>query len=519
MPDPMLDPFNSGAAGPVPALAPDPLSLGLGPDQGAGSPAALRQAGDIMQQRQQALAPMRQAMMAEASQPLPQPPQLKQPPKITAQDAQQQDADQAWLTAAMFLGTLGGALTRRPLTNALAGFTGVVEGARERNDADFKRNLEIWDRENKAVEEANSTALKQYEVILKSRELSFEQKQFAMQIKAQELDDEAMMHALQTGNPEVVAQLHDQRSNYGRSLSSSAAAIRDEARAMLAKNNAAAWIKSQQGEAYAQAIAAGREQAPSPNQRSPEVMYRMQALMDRVREINPGFSANTFNQNRAAATATGRTFGQVEANTEATMAKAVPVIEIAAQAANSVPATAFPRINELFNMAMNEIGDPNIARFKLANEELAMVYAAALNPRSNVVTVSAQEHARALISAAGSPQQYQALLENLKRLVEQEASVARRMRESGGRDMPSINVPPIGPGRQTTVPGAINTLGKTAAGAATSAIGPTAAPVGTPTTQIPGYDRGRGLPAGWSLTPMPSPPAADDFNSRFTGQQ
>lgn len=509
-----IDPFSAGAAGPVPSLAPggDVPSLTMDmpppqPNQG------LQQAGGIMQQRNQALAPFRQAAVSEAMQPPPQPPQMQQPPKIGAHDAEKQEADQAWLTAAMFLGTLAGALTRQPLTNALGAFTGAVEGFKEKNDADFKRNLEIWDRENKAVQEANSTALKQYEVILKSRELSFEQKQFALQIKAAELDDDAMQQALQTGNPEVVAQLHDLRTNYGRQLATSSAAFKQEA----AQAQAQRWIQSPQGEQMAQAIASGRMQMPSLNQRSPEVMARTQALMARVMDINPNFDANRFNQNRAAATATGRTFGTVEANTQATMAKAVPVIEIAAQAANNVPATVFPRINQLYNTAANEIGDPNIASFKLANEELAMVYAAALNPRSNVVTVSAQEHARALISAAASPEQYQAVLTNLKRLVEQEARVAKQMRESGGAAMPEVNVPPISPNRQTSVPDLIRRTGSQAGQAGASAAGSVAAPFGTPTSQIRGYSRGRGLPAGWSLTPAP-PAASPDMPIMQPGQ-
>jgi len=132
------------------------------------------------------------------------------------------------------------------------------------------------------------------------------------------------------------------------------------------------------------------------------------------------------------------------------MSRAGPVLTNAAEAANAVPATEFKRINQLYQTVAEEISDPAIRNFKVANEELAGLFAAVLNPRSGVITVSAFDHARQLIAASDGPEAYDAILRNIQRLAERESANIRSLR-AGGESAP-INIPPISPERRASVP-------------------------------------------------------------------
>jgi hypothetical protein len=523
------DAFNIGTMAIAPNLSPPPSALAppqsvlsLGRDQasqdfGVAAQQAqqdVNQERQLLQQQRGQLAPFRQAAMQSASQPIPQPPEQKQAPKPpTAEDAQQQTWQHEWLTAAMFLGALGGALTRRPLTNSLAAFTGMVEGYNEGNKQKFDQSMKTWEAENKRVLEANNAANKAYDQILKSRELDFEQKKVMLQLKAMELKDDAMAQAAVTGHQIDIAKLFDTRVKYGADLQS-AQTRRDEEQ----QQRAVQWVNSNEGQQRAKAIAEYRLAPPSTLGRTGYQGALNTALMDKVLEVNPDYNVNQFKAEgirqttpaaaeRAGAMSRERTLGAATANTELNINKAGPVVEIAAEAANAVPATAFKRINELYQAAQEEIGDPAIRRFKLANEELAMIYAAVLNPRSNVVTVSAQEHARKLISASDSPEAYQTVLENIKRLAEREAQVVRETRE--GKVSP-INVPPISPNRQGNAEEMVNQLSNRASAGVNTAV-PNAQKAWEDRPGLHPPDWVPRLPKGWLIEKWPWQSEVPDY--------
>jgi hypothetical protein len=181
---------------------------------------------------------------------------------------------------------------------------------------------------------------------------------------------------------------------------------------------------------------------------------------------------------QARETAAARVQGTAGENIKLVMQSASEVIPQAAQAAQAVPATAFPRLNRLMQTAASEIGDPALRRFQLANLELAEMLARALNPRSSVVAVRNMDRAVELISTADSPEAYRAVLTQIKQFVERQYRAVQR--EQAGQDIPNIEIP-TGP-RQ---------------------LQPT-------DRQI--LPKGAGLPKGWFLEPLsgdmpvPTPP-------------
>jgi hypothetical protein len=407
--------------------------------------------------RERELAPIRQRQMEMARQPLPEPPKTKESPP--APQRQNQHDDENWLFAAGLLGSLAGALTRNHATNALAAFSGALQGYQEGSREKFDQNMQIWNAENKRAQEASQNALAEYRAILENRKLSLDQMSVELQIAAKKHEDRAMDTAAKTKNELVIAQLYDkheqaltqvQTTHDRLSQSYELAQQRQQQQLAIAQMRALGVTPGQEN-ALIDAIGQYR-QAPISGQRGAAIMNLVQTQYPDY-DIKKWFdekarSTIPASEERAGKTAAARTFNTAGANTEIVLSRAGPVLSNAAEAANAVPATAFPRINELYQAAENEIGDPAIRNFKVANEELAGLFASVMNPRSAVITVSAYEHARNLISAADSPEAYQAVLQNIKRLAEREAVNIRRLR--GGEESLPIDIPPISPNRRAS---------------------------------------------------------------------
>jgi hypothetical protein len=415
------------------------------------------QNADTARRKQEALKPLREQEMAQASQPLPQPPQSQPLPPVPSN--QMSDADNAWLNAAMFLGSLAGGLTRNHVTNALAGMTGAVEGYTQGRKDLFQQQMDIWKAANDRALKENDRSQKAYETVLKNRQLSMDQKMMQVQITAQQFDDEAMAGAAAQKDTIAVAQLADQRARYATEMKGASTAL-DEQRIGMAKQEAAGMTD------VMQKIANAEMPMPSVNGRSPYNNALNQALIQGALRINPSLTASDYAVKKneamipsraagAGATAAARTAGVAGTNIELVMRSAGPVIEMAGNASQDVPRTVFPRINEIMNTAANEIGDPKIKTFRLANEELAELWARTLNPRSSIVTVSGMQNARERITTADSPEAYAAMLAQLKQFIEREYTAVQDQKH--GVPLAPINVPGAG---SSTLGGAASSMGE-----------------------------------------------------------
>src|ERR1700719_4721481 len=202
------------AGGPVAPPGPNPNLQPRIDEAGRRSQAAVEAAERSMAQedrnaaaRERELAPIRERQMEMARQPLPEPPKTKESPP--APQRQNQHDDENWLFAAGLLGSLAGALTRNHATNALAAFSGALQGYQEGSKQKFDENMQIWNAENKRAQEASQNALAEYRAILENRKLSMEQMSVELQLAAAKHDDRAMATAAKTKNELVIAQLYD----------------------------------------------------------------------------------------------------------------------------------------------------------------------------------------------------------------------------------------------------------------------------------------------------------------------
>jgi hypothetical protein len=454
--------------------------------------------------RERELAPIRERQLELARQPLPQPPKAKETPEPPKRNNQHDD--ETWLFASALLGSLAGALTRNHQTNALAAFTGALTGYQEGSRQKFDQNMELWKAENTRAQEAASHAQNEYREILENRKLSMDQMSVELQVAAAKHEDRAMQTAAKTKNSLVIAQLYDKQAQALEQMTTSADRLtfqydkmkRDEQTKLAVAQMRALGVQPGQEEALIDQIGSYK-QAPIGGPRGA-------AIMNLVAQKYPDYdiakwydakarSTIPASKERAGETAAARTFGSAGANVEIVMSRAGPVLTNAAEAANGVPATEFKRINQLYQTAKEEISDPAIRNFKVANEELAALFAAVLNPRSGVITVSAMEHARGLIAASDGPEAYDSILHNIERLANRETENIRRLR-AGGESAP-ISIPPISPERRAS---AGDLAGRTAGGAADAVEG-----------ALPG-SRGRVEPSGVRIgASPPRPPASPDM--------
>jgi hypothetical protein len=513
------------AGGPVAAPGP-PLNLG---PQIADERRQAQEAFGLAQQsmareesdaaaREKELAPLRQRQMqmamsgidrAEAAQQALEA-KTQKPPEPPQR--QNQHDDENWLFAAGLLGSLAGAFTRNHATNALAAFSGAMQGYQEGSREKFDQNMKIWEAENKKVIETNKAAQDEYRSILENNKFTMDQMSVALQVAGAKYEDRGMVTAAKTKNELVIAQYHDQNvrameqveATYGRlSGAYKDARIREQEKW---KQDAADWVVGPAGQARFNSIMSGLQNAPPPNSRTTALGFRDSVLRDELSAAGYDFGKFNVDQRvrtqealipgrvKAAGATAGERAGDIRAaNLEAASRSAAPLIAMAAEAANHVPATAFPRLNSILQATSEELGDPAMVRFKFANMELGRLIARVINPSSSTITNYQAQAAAELFLTASNPDGYQAGLEQAKGLIEREYKAAQEQKSH--EPLSPIEIPPISPNRRAT---AGELLGKAGERAAEGAGG-----LGLPKT--PKYGIG-------SMVPKPTPPPSSGAN-------
>jgi hypothetical protein len=244
------------------------------------------QNSEIARQKAAALKPLREQELAQASQPLPQPPQSQPLPPVPSN--QMSDADNAWLNAAMFLGSLAGGLTRNHVTNALAGMTGAVEGYTQGRKDLFQQQMDIWKAANDRALKENDRSQKAYEAVLQNRQLSMQQKMMQIQITAAQFDDEAMAGAAAQKDTLAVAQLADQRAARAADMGKASVAL-DGERGKMAEQEVA------QSPQVTKAMAEGRERWPTGSSGYGGMLAR--ARVQAILALNPEAKETDFARN------------------------------------------------------------------------------------------------------------------------------------------------------------------------------------------------------------------------------
>jgi hypothetical protein len=450
---------------------------------------------------------------------IPQPPQQQAIPKApTWKDAQAQDPNQMWLTAAMFLGTLGGALTRRPITNALSAFTGIIEGYNQGQNQNFERLSKQWEMANKEALERQAESEKRYQQILDSTRLGIEQKQVAIQVEAMRQRDQAMIAAAQTKNLEVVAQLQDQRARYAGELYKAAEAkdtameraeYQRQTQLQVAQVRAAGGGQQRRDEDLQfmvdRAINGDPNATRGMSVRSPDWPRFQQLLTDTAKAR--GLNAEDILRKQtqyAGELSYQRAAGTQGARVESATNEIIQVAPLAVQASHDLDRSDWVPYNKVAQEGLKlpgvvsfflgadhlpfgqkDFSDPRYYDFAVRNYTLARAYARAMNPTGQPRVTDA-EHAMQMLSTATGQRAYdvqvRALLDETQasqRAVEQ-TRAGQRPNTGSLADQLGLarSADPMGPGQT----GGLSSM---------------------PTMSWGDWANSK-LPEGWKLTPSPN---------------
>jgi hypothetical protein len=130
-------------------------------------------------------------------------------------------------------------------------------------------------------------------------------------------------------------------------------------------------------------------------------------------------------------TSQARTAGTRAANLEIISDNLEMAIPMAEMASDNVPRGKWVPINQLTQAAADQISDPNLRVFRMANLQLAELWARAMNPQG-VMRESDREKALDLLSTAVDPATYKKQTAVLKAMVEREQMAVKKFEQDNG---------------------------------------------------------------------------------------
>lgn len=108
-----------------------------------------------------------------------------------------------------------------------------------------------------------------------------------------------------------------------------------------------------------------------------------------------------------------RTLGTRGVNADMAVTEAQNMVGLGRDASANVPRTQWQPVNKAMNAYRTQSGDPNIVKFGAANLAIINTYARAISP-TGTPTVHDKEHAETMLSTAQTPEQYNAVLDQLQ---------------------------------------------------------------------------------------------------------
>lgn len=420
------------------------------------SPAAV---GGMMGGFEREVAPIREQQERAAATPPPRAPRMERAPAPPSGNIGN-DA-MMWLAAATALGGIAGAMTRRHATNALAAFTGTLEGLKEGNQQKFENNYKTWEAQARQVQQNNDAELAEYKAALQNRDLDERQRSIQIQIIANKYRNQFMagvaQHAAQTGDFPMVAAAFDAFTAQNGQSTDAIGRIAQAAQSRQDKMQQLQFQRETQKE-VAGIRAGGNPMSDDAIQfrvrlfnegnpawknglsvRSPDWTRLSNAIAEAnkdvpVEEINKKMLSFTGEQSFQ------RTAGSQAARVETPANEVKELLPQALEASRNLPRGPIKPWNQLVLEWDKGTSDPKYNDFMLANFALLNAYMRAMNPQG-VPTVQSrlEAHADGVLSQALSPEAYEQQLQRL--WLEVQASQRAVARTRG--QTPPTEIPPM----------------------------------------------------------------------------
>jgi hypothetical protein len=374
--------------------------------------------------------PLERQLSDTLNQPMPQREQVSMPsppPNKPIIDAKEYEGLSYGLLA---MAMVGGLASHGKWTAASAALNGGLQGYLEGNQEKAKQGIEQYEREFKAAKAHEDDVNKQFDDILKNRNLSInEQLQRIKVVAAQNGREDVRIAAEQRSIDTLTRQIDAHRTQLlgveqrNDAVQERIGAAR-ELHAASGGSGAGGDINS-----VAEAVATGRL---DPRMLSVRGGWR-EKVLERAIQINPDYDSKNYASDAAFAISSMRTAGTQGANTAIASGAAQGGADILMKAAASVPRTSWRSLNKVILSGKTETNDPAVGAFNAALNTFVNEYARAINPKGTA-TVSDKEHAREILSASDSQQALAAkmdiLLQEMQRGRQAPQDVARDLRNA-----------------------------------------------------------------------------------------
>jgi hypothetical protein len=419
---------------------PDPLADNQGDPMSAGA------IGGMMEGFERETAPLRQQQQQAAAAPLPKRPQFE---RASAPPSANIGNDAAlWLAAATALGGIAGAMTRRGTTNALAAFTGTLEGLKEGNQQKFENNYKIWEAQARQVQQNNDAELTEYKAALENRQLDERQRSIQIQIIANKYRNQFMagvaQHAAQTGDFPMVAAAFDAFTNQNSQSSDAIGRIAQAAQARKDKMEQMQFQReTQYGVADRRATMAEEDDAGIERRvdaaiaGDPKAAQGLRAGTPNEAKYQARLAAKMKEQNLTAqdlikaqqqyagGTSGARSLGTRLTNLESVIRSTNETIPLALAASDKVPRVGILSFAQAQQLMQTQLGDPALKDFVGKNLQLAELWARAMKG-PGVLDVGLQERAFNYLSTAQSKGSYRAAVQSIYQSMQTELSAQKK---------------------------------------------------------------------------------------------
>jgi hypothetical protein len=411
----------------------------------------------------------RDALMGQPI-PHPGPPQLHGMPQ--APDTRIKNPLQVFQSGASILGLLGSMFTRRPLVTAMNAASAAIKGYAEGDKDAAERAHKSWKDSLEQAVAQNQAEMDQYNVLLQDSKLSMDERAAQLQAIAAQNNDQNMLAALRSGEPQMAFEILDGRQKAAQSLSGmliqaqqfeqsqalerarldeqrryhdslggASLGMDDDTINMLAQQYLSGDRTALQGLGQGRAGAAIRAQ----------VLQRANQLAQSQGNANPDIALN-----RATYAADAKTLSQMQnyisrADTfQSVFLKNVQQVKKYSEAgvAGSIPA-----LNKWIQAGRKATGDPDVAAFDAAIKTASREYARIMSgPTSNAqLTVSAQANADEMLSNVMNKEQLEAVItvmeQDINNSIQSADETMKSIRSSisangGKQESPGAGAPP-----------------------------------------------------------------------------
>jgi hypothetical protein len=398
--------------------------------------------------------------------PMPAAPQQQRPEP--APDAKEyQKGAMEFASAMAVLGAVAGRFTRAPGGAALGAFAAALKGWQSGNLQAYENAAKKWEADTKTTIENNKTVMEQYKLALQNRQMNIDEQMSKIQLISAQYHDQLMYDAAASKNYTMVAQIYEKNFQYTEKAADAAAKLQEKRDEQKAKNeqNAAYWL-SPDGQARLPTLSPAQQAGVKqlidiygqknfkpgnvglqrfleehPDATAAEIQKFQQGAkpprsaqamaVEKYREEHPEATADDvqkFIAKQAGMNAGERTGATTAANLDIIMRNAHAAIPMAEAASDKVPRGSWVPINQLMQTADAKISDPALKEFKIANLQLAELWARAMNPKG-VMRESDRSLALEMLSTADSPQTYRRVTTQLRNFLERERKSVQEFRE------------------------------------------------------------------------------------------